>query len=230
MSWNRGFTKNTHSSVMKISLTMRDKHIDNFKNWRNKMKALGKIPSDYPQFPISEDLAEYIGVVLGGGHIQKFPRTERILIISNSNNSGFIQHYSTLTEKLFNKKPVVKKISKENAVRVSLYQKEISRRLCIPTGSRRGLDIKIPIWIWKKEMYIVSFLRGLFEAEGSLSIHKPTCTYNFQFSNRNQSLLNAVAKGLIILGYNPEIRKICVRLRKKMEVEKFKEHISFRKY
>lgn len=68
----------------------------------------------------------------------------------------------------------------------------------------------------------------MFEAEGSLSIHLPTCTYNFQFKNSNQSLLKTVADSLIYLGYHPEIRENAVRLRKKIEVELFKSQIRFR--
>lgn len=230
MPWNKGFTKNSHPSVMKISQTMRNKYLDNFKKWRDQMKNLGKIPNDYPSLSLSQELAEYIGVVLGDGHIERFSRTERIIICGNANNPGFIRHYSDLTKKLFNKKPVVKRSSKANVIRISLYQKEISSRLGIPSGNRKYLDFKVPEWIWKEELFVTGFLRGLFEAEGSLSIHIPSCTYNFQFSNRNQSLLNAVIKGLQVLGYHPEIRKIYVRLRKKREVEDFRERINFRKY
>lgn len=73
MPWNKGFTKNNHPGVMKISQTMRDKHIDNFKRWRDRMRKLGKIPKDYPNFSFSKELAEYIGVILGDGNIITFP-------------------------------------------------------------------------------------------------------------------------------------------------------------
>lgn len=228
MPWNKGLTKNTHPSVMKISLTMKSKGIDNFKYWREKMRALGKIPDVNTIFPPSQDVAEYMGVVLGDGNISIFPRTERLIIVSNANNQYFIKRYSFLTEKLFNKKPTVSKLKGINAIRISIYQKKISYRLKIPTGNRNRMHIIIPGWIWMEKNYIISLLKGLFEAEGSLSIHLPTCTYNFQFKNNNKYLLNAVEKGLKILGYNPEIRKNAIRLRKKKEVETFKQLIDFR--
>ena len=74
MSWNKGFTKETHLSVMKISRTMRERHIDNFLNWRNRIKEIGKIPKDYPKLNPTEELTEFIGVVLGDENISQFPR------------------------------------------------------------------------------------------------------------------------------------------------------------
>lgn len=213
---------------MKISSTMKSRGIDNFKNWREKMRSIGKIPDVNIIFPPSKNLAEYIGVVLGDGNISVFPRTERLIIVSNANNQYFIKRYSFLTEKLFNRKPTVSKLKGVNAIRISIYQKKISYRLKIPTGNRNGMHIIIPEWIWKENDYIISLLKGLFEAEGSLSIHLPTCTYNFQFKNKNRYLLNTVEKGLKALGYNPEIRRNAIRLRKKKEVETFKQLIDFR--
>lgn len=230
MSWNKGFTKETHLSVMKISQSMKKKHLDNFKEWRDRMKEIGKIPKDYPKFKPSEDLAEFIGVILGDGNISRFPRTERLLLVGNANNPGFINHYAYISTKLFKKAPTIMKAKYANALRLSIYQKHISDRLVIPVGDRSKLQIKIPNWIWKSKHYIIKLLKGFFEAEGSLSIHLPTCTYNFQFKNTNTSLLATVKKGLILLGYHPEIRTNSIRLRKKAEVEKFKKIIQFRKY
>jgi len=209
---------------------MRNKKIDNFRRWREEMKKIGIIPNGYPPLKKSRKLAEYLGVVLGDGNISKFPRTERIIISCNSKNIGFIKRYSLFTEELFNKKPTVSKVWNANNVRISLYQKNISMRLEVPSGNRNNYKFKIPDWILKNNNYLISLLRGLYEAEGSLSIHAKTYTYNFQFRNVNQNLLKAVENGLRILGYHPEVRKDAIRLRKKIEVAKFKELIKFRIY
>lgn len=230
MSWNKGFTKENHPGVAKISRTMKRRHIDNFRLWREKMRVAGVIPSEYPSFPRSADLAEYIGVVLGDGNISAFPRSERIIITSNADNPGFIARYANLTKALFGKNPVVSKVNGKHAVRISLYQKNIARRLGIPAGNRSQLHFRTPRWISKNQENVTRFLRGLFEAEGSLSIHKPTYTYNLQFSNTNSSLLKAVEKGLKSLGYRPEIRKKAVRLRKRAEIESFRKLSRFREY
>lgn len=228
--WNTGKTKETNLSVKKISKTFKKKHLDNFLAWRNKMKELGLIRSVYPPFEKTVDLAFLIGLSLGDGNIQKFPRTERLLIALNSNNDKLIKYTAKIMSNVFDKKAISKKTKGVNCVRVWVYQKNISKRLNIPSGNRSKSKKGIPNWIWRSKKYIIGCLKGLFEAEGSLSIHLPTCTYNFQFSNKNKKLLDDVGKALEFLKFHPEYRKCATRLRKREEVGRFKNLISFREY
>ncbi|RJQ35148.1 hypothetical protein C4568_01495 [Candidatus Parcubacteria bacterium] len=229
-SWSKGFTKDTHPSVRKISETMRKKKIDNFAVWRKKAKANGRIPSEYPLLEKNGDLAELIGVVLGDGHIQKFPRTERLLIFSNSNNKVFVRRYAKLVQKFFNKEPYVYKQSKENCIRISLYQKHISKRLGVPAGPRKDLNFTVPRWILKDRAHIIRYLRGLYEAEGSYSVHAATYTHKFVFTNTNQSLLKIVVKLLKVLGFSPHYDALRVQISRKTEVANAIELLGFRKY
>ncbi|MGD1003405.1 MAG: LAGLIDADG family homing endonuclease [Minisyncoccia bacterium] len=208
----------------KISRTMKARKIDNFKNWRDSHRVR------YALIPHSGDLAEYIGVVLGDGNIEACPRTERLIIVGNSNNPGFIRRYARLTHLLFNKKPTTTKIRNVNAFRISLYQKYISERLGIASGNRKDTPYTLPNWIENNDIFSIRFLRGLFEAEGSLSIHLPTCTYNFSFSNHNAYLLNIVEHILRRLEFHPEIRNNAIRIRRKAEVKRLKKLIAFREY
>jgi len=82
--WNKGFTKENNQSVLKISQTMRKRKIDNFAKWRESAKKIGLIRSTYPAPRKDGNLAELVGVILGDGHIRKFPRTEELSIFSNS--------------------------------------------------------------------------------------------------------------------------------------------------
>jgi len=148
--------------VRKISETMKARKLDNFRVWRIRHAV------KYEDISPGPDLAELIGAVLGDGHIEKFPRTERLTI----------------------------------------------------TGDRKDLSYQLPKWISINEEYITRFLRGLFEAEGSLSIHLPTSTYNFAFTNFNQHLLRIVEKALRELEFHPEVRHNAIRIRRKAEVAK----------
>lgn len=229
-NWNKGFTKNTHPSLLKTSETMKAKKIDNFFVWRDKMIKDGKLKNHYKSFSKNGDLAELIGVTLGDGTITKYPRTEEIRIFSNSNNKGFINRYSNLVEKIFQKKPYVKKIKNVNCIKISLYQKEISKRLNIPTGKRGDLEIKVPDWILLNKKYIVRYLRGLYEAEGCFCVHKSTYTYKFIFSNTNKSILLNVYNLLVILGFNPHQSPTQIQLSRKLEVSKAIKVLGFRNY
>ena len=228
--WNKGFTKETNISVRQISRTMKEKHIDNFAQWREEMRKAGRMKSTYPPFQENGDLAELIGVVLGDGHVGKFPRTEILRIVSNSNNSGFIKRYGAMVKKIFGKEPRIAKRKQSNAVDITVYEKNISTRLGIQTGARLHRNIQVPRWILRNEEYIVRYLRGLYEAEGSYNEHKPTYTYKFLFSNKNPSMLGNVYRLLKRLGFHPHITTYCIQISKKEEATKARKLLRFREY
>lgn len=228
--WNKGETKYINSSVRKISKTFKSKRIDNFRKWRNKMIEEGKIKTFYPPFQKTNNLAILTGLILGDGHIDKFPRTEKLTITFGTDKPKLIEFTAGLVGKIFDKKPRIYKERTRNAMRISLYQKNISKRLKIPSGNRRYTTRGIPKWIWNSRKFVIGCLRGLFEAEASLSIHLPTYTYNFAFTNRNEKLLEDVYQALVLLGLHPEVRLDEIRLRRRIEVQYFKTLISFRKY
>lgn len=229
-NWSKGFTKNTHPSILKISETMKRKKIDNFSAWRKKAKSLGIMPSNYPKFKQDGDLAELMGVVYGDGNISKFPRTERLIIAANSNNKGFIKRYCDLVRRIFDKEPTAMKVYNADCVRISIYQNKISERLGIPSGNRSRIEVTIPSWIKNDHAVLKRFLRGLFEAEGCFCVHKPTSTYKFIFNNKNSSLLNIVFHGLIMFGFHPNLSGYKVQISRREEVYRCIETLQFRKY
>jgi hypothetical protein len=229
-AWNKGLTKENSISVRKISKTMQSKKIDNFKKWRDSQKEYGKIKSSYPPFKKSKELAELIGVVLGDGHIGKLARTESLRIVGNSSNQGFTNRYAKMIEQVFNKKPHVAKRGTSNANNITIYEKEISKRLGIPLGSRAGLDFPVPLWILSKKVYTIAYLRGLYEAEGCYSVHLATYTHKFTFSNRNESLLLNVYTLVSAMGFHPHRSKYQIQVSRKEEVQKLKNLLEFRRY
>lgn len=209
---------------------MKRKKIDNFKTWRDKMKIEGKIKSKYLPFKKDGNLAELIGVVLGDGHICRYPRTEEVRITSNSNNQGFILRYAKILEIVFGKKASIIKSSTSNATKITIYEKNISKRLGIPTGAKKDIDTKVPSWILNKKNYIVRYLRGLYEAEGCSCVHLPTYTHKFLFSNKNNSMLKNVYNLMRKLGFHPHVSKYQIQISRKDEVCEAIEVIGFRKY
>ncbi len=229
-NWSKGLTKNTNVSVRKISETMKKRKIDNFKLWREKMKSEGRIKSDYPELVKNGDLAELVGVTLGDGHICRYPRTEELRITSNAKNTGFVKRYANMIKAVFGKTAYITHSNQCLATKVGLYEKHISRRLAIPTGSRKDLQIVVPNWILKKKSYIVRYLRGLYEAEGSFCVHKPTSTYKLFFSNNNEPMLLNVFNLMKRLGFHPHLSKNQVQISRKDEVGRAIDLLNFRKY
>lgn len=209
---------------------MKAKKIDNFAAWRAKAKLSGIIPVSDNKLRKSTELAFLIGLVLGDGNISKFPRVECLRITLGTDKPNLAYYTVQVISKVFHKSPSLIKRSTSNCYNVTIYQKNIGRRLGIPLGARGNLEIFLPSWCWREKTYLISVLKGLFEAEASYCVHIKTCTYNFEFSNRNISLLDEVEKGLRELGFNPERRSTAVRLRKKSEAVDFRNLISFRNY
>ncbi len=229
-SWNKGKTKDTDPGVRKISETFKRKRIDNFANWRSNARRTGIIPDTRKKLVKSEELAVLIGLILGDGNISKFPRTECLRLTLGTDKPQLASYATLLIERVFGKTPSLIKRTNYNCYNVTICQKNLGRRLGIPIGARGELEISLPSWIWSKKRYLISTIKGLFEAEASYCVHEKSYTYNFEFSNRNFSLLNEVERGLKVLGLNPERRKCAVRLRKKSEAIYLKDLINFRAY
>lgn len=216
--------------AIKISKTFKKKKIDNFKKWRDTMRVVGKIPSSYGSLKRDQYLAFLIGIILGDGHICVFPRTEKLEIALGTNRPKLIELTKHIVELVFHKTPTICYPKHVNLARVMIYQKNISKRLKIPTGDRSQKTFKIPSWIVRKKLFYLSYLRGLYEAEASLCVHLQTSTYNFAFHNKNISLLGNVENLLKKLRLHPEKRSNAVRLRRKDEVKYFVALIKFRVY
>ncbi len=227
--WSKGQTKESNPALKQMSETFKARGIDNFKQWREKQIKVGKIIPNPPELIKSAVLAELYGLAIGDGHIQVFPRTERLSITLDAKYPYLIERTAEFLWKVFKKKVVRAKAKHTNAVQVYIYQKDIAKRMGFPSGNRSRVRKHIPDWIWKSEEYRLACIKGLLEAEGSLSIHLPTCTYNFQFANFNQYLLKEMKLALEMLGLHPEVRPKAVRLRRRHEVQYLEKLIDYHK-
>lgn len=228
--WNKGLTKVKDTRVRKISETFKKKGLDNFAKWRAQARKDGRIANTDNIFEKNEELAFLTGLVLGDGHIGKTARTELLQITLGTDKPKLWKYALKTVNKIFQKEATLRRRNDSKCVDIRMYQNDISKRLAIPLGSRKKILIKFPMWIWKDRRYLKQTVKGLFEAEGSFSIHLATYTYNLSFSNKNVSLLNEVEKALIDFGYHPERRLDAIRLRKKFECIDFEKFINFRRY
>lgn len=228
--WAKGLTKDTDERVSRISETMHQRRIDNFKAWRENARRTGLLKSEYPELAKTGDLAELIGTVLGDGNITSFPRCECLRITGDTAKPGFVYRAASLIQAVFGKEPTIAKVKASNAMTVTIYEKHISKRLGIPCGSRANVDYKLPKWVDKNEEYYIRFLRGLYEAEGSECHHAATYTHKFLFRNNNVHLLNLVSTLVSRLGFTTCISSQQVQVSRKDEVQKLVNLLEFRHY
>lgn len=228
--WNKGHTKESHPSVAQIARTMREKKIDNFSEWRKKARKKGIIPRTYNDFEKDSKLAFLHGMVLGDGYIQQFPRTQKLNVTLGTDKPKLWKYVAGHIQSVFRKEPSIHNRKNSHCLDIYIYEKHISERIGIPTGSRGDILVKVPSWILQEDKYLIPWLRGLYEAEGSFCVHKPTHTYKMMFCNSNESLLSHVYDSLIHLGYNPHRSSNKVQVSKRKEVYRLKDHLNFRRY
>jgi len=189
-------------------------------NKKNLVKVLKK----------SKALSELIGIILGDGHIHKFPRTEKLVITCDKSQSNYISHICKLVEGIFLKTPSLFIRKKENVIDVCLYQCKISLRLKIASGNKIRNNVGIPSWVFKSKRLVTACLKGLFETDGCFQRDNDNYAQYIELKNCCERIRKDTFKALLLLGYSPQLGKDYVRLARREEVYKFKEAIKFREY
>lgn len=118
--WNKGLNKLTHESLRKVSETFKRNSIDNFANWRKENI------NNHVRLKHSQSLALLTGLILGDGHIERFPRTERLIITLGTDKPGLILLAIDLVYKIFKKRLTVRKVKNSNCVKIWFVKYPIS--------------------------------------------------------------------------------------------------------
>lgn len=226
--WNKGETKETHPSLAKLSYNLKLQKEWNFSKWQREWRKQKRI--QYKKFIRDENLAELIGIVLGDGSLEKFPRTERLHIVCNSEQKDYILHIADLIKRKFKKTPRIFNRKIEKATDIYIYQCRISDRLGLPTGNKIENNVGIPLWIKANRNFGITCLKGLFETDGCFVEDKDNYTQIIEFKNNCRRLKEDVYFLLKELGYHPQFGKKYIRLARREEVYNFENLINFRDY
>ncbi len=151
-----------------------------------------KIPSE-----LNLDLIEFIGILLGDGHISKYT----IDISLSTENPKYITYVSKLIKELFDYdvksyKPKHKKLIHLRIHSMVLVQE--LERLVLKCGNKVTQQVGVPNWIQNNTNYSIACVRGLIDTDGYLYRDERTrknCTwveYHVGFVNHSQRLLNFV--------------------------------------
>ena len=222
--WNRGRTKNDHSGLAKISQQRHERN--NFSDWYEQRRR----SIEYVDIKPSADYAELYGAIVGDGCIETYPRTERLIISFNSKEVDHIAHIKRIVERVFKKEATLRHRNNANCTDIYIYQKHISERLNFPTGVKYKQSLPIPEWINGDRAYLLLFLKGLFEADGSWVIDQKYNTNVIALVSASPTLLKDIYDILIGLGFHAKLHKKDVRLAQRAETEKFAKLINFRQY
>ena len=212
------------------------------KKWQEWWETKGKfIPNPILHAPLSiqkpqksEELAEFVGIVMGDGSLTKYQLSITLHHIDDKEYSKFV---IKLIKKLFNVQPSIYHIQKYsvNNIKVSRTQLVIfcTEELEMKVGNKVKQQIDIPLWIKGNKKFQIACLRGLVDTDGCVFTHTYKVngkSYSYKklcFSSRSYPLLISVHIILKDMGFNPRLTPgIDVRLDSKKDIEMYFSLIS----
>lgn len=173
-----------------------------------------------------EDLAEFIGIMLGDGCMWK----NQLTISLDKRNTTYINYVKNLFKRIFGIELRFKIDKGTNTGHLYYYNKKLIEIL-INFGLKRGNKIVnqvgIPNWIKQDKVYMKFCIRGLIDTDGCIYRCKREEQIYVKFTNNNQRLLDDFKELSLFLGYSfAKSNKYNWTLYRKREVEKFFKDIK----
>src|SRR3989344_2972736 len=131
-----------------------------------RFKQLRKV-----RFPKASNLlAEFIGVVMGDGHVGRY----QISICTNSiTDTEHATYIYKIAKTLFDAPITLSKKRDSNALSITISSREVSRFLQlqgVPEGDKIKKGITIPAWVTRRSNYSQRLMRGLFDSDGCVFV------------------------------------------------------------
>lgn len=186
------------------------------------------------RFPVASDLlAEFIGVVMGDGHVGRYQVSICTNSITDSEHATYIYE---LAKKLFDVPIALRKKKESNALSITISSREVSRFLQqqgIPEGNKIEKGIVIPAWVSSRRSFSNRLMRGLFDSDGCVFVDthriegKIYRNLGIAFANQEPTLLRFFYENLCAIGLSPtQTSRFRVFLRRKRDIEKYFELIG----
>ncbi|MDP3963686.1 MAG: LAGLIDADG family homing endonuclease [bacterium] len=146
----------------------------------------------------SEDLAEFFGIMLGDGKLTK----TQVMVTLGTKEMAYAEWICKLFQIIFSVRP---KISfRKTGHKVVYFGSVTASRWLMNEGlvfNKVLLQVNAPRWIFRKRSYMVKFLRGFFDTDGS--VYKLRWGIQLSFTNRSAPLLKSIHGMLAKVGYHP---------------------------
>ncbi len=161
------------------------------------------LPKDIPSIRFDEELAEIFGVLNGDGHIS--PINYEVCIVGNSKEIDYLNYLKTLFENKFKLKFVF--IIDETKFKLRTYSSKLfdvlTKKYSFPSGNKMG-KLRIPKQIKLSRKFLIAYLRGLFDTDGTIYIRRKKDLV-LEVSSADKIFLKEVQLALLSLGFNTKI-------------------------
>lgn len=158
----------------------------------------------------SEELAEFVGILLGDGGIT---RTQITIYLSSITDQKYSHYVEKLIFTLFGLHSSSTNDHEKHVLRISISGINVVKYLVqkgLKVGNKVKLQVGIPLWIKSNKRYVKACIRGLIDTDGCFTIHRYSVNgrkYLYPkivFSNKSEPILDFVNKELLKLKYSPK--------------------------
>ncbi|PIU21438.1 MAG: hypothetical protein COT15_02320 [Candidatus Diapherotrites archaeon CG08_land_8_20_14_0_20_34_12] len=151
--------------------------------------------------PLTEDLAEFLGILSGDGCLTKPYCTA--ITCNNLVDKYYVKNrVRELCINLFQAVPTIR--VQKNAIHIRVYSKELfnflKNKYDFPEGLKKN-KLKIPIKILQKEKLVKAFLRGVFDTDGSFHKHHKN-TAAIEITSASKTFLEEIRDALSTFGFS----------------------------
>tara|TARA_Y100000310_G_scaffold345831_1_gene470786 strand:+ start:9374 stop:10087 length:714 start_codon:yes stop_codon:yes gene_type:complete len=155
----------------------------------------------------TEKLAEFIGILAGDGYLYRGSNSYTMGIVGHPiKDYEFFKYVQYLILELFNKPTKVKE--RQRAIRIVFQSKWVSEFLIkiikMPYGNKKCFQVCVPEFVRQDNALSRSFLRGLFDTDGSVFVSDKRGSPNYptiELSTTSSAMINQVHKILQRLGF-----------------------------
>ena len=182
----------------------------------------------------NEELAEFVGIMMGDGGMSKYQATITLHHLDDSQYSEFVV---TLIQRLFGYTPSIYHKPKKSVLDIVMSRIEIVdflNTLGLPIGNKISQCLDVPDWIRQNSTFAIACIRGLIDTDGSIFTHtykskgKNYSYKKLSFTSASESLVHTVYFLLSGLGFHPRISRNGkdVRLESISDVKRYFEIIG----
>jgi len=182
----------------------------------------------------SEDLAEFVGIMLGDGGTTY---NQISVTLGYTTDKKYVPYIRKLIDKLFKLKtsiyrPKIKDVIRIQASGINLVKNLL--KLGLVQGNKIKQQIDIPLWIQQKKGYIKTCIRGMIDTDGC--VHKKVRrerngleyrSIGITFSSRSIPLQISLIRLFNILGFKVSISGVTIYLCGKEQIERYVKEVGF---
>jgi DNA-binding transcriptional regulator WhiA len=168
---------------------------------------------------MNKELAEILGIINGDGHLSK--NGKELCIVGSSLESDYLEYAKALFERNFELKFTT--IPVQNTLKIRVYSIKLVKILnCVyglPLGKKTG-KLKIPKQLFKSKRLLSSYIRGLFDTDGTIYTRRKKDIV-VEIVSADSNYLNQIKRVLFLLNISSGVSGKHLYIYKKSEIIKF---------